>query len=155
MKHELIEDHYRLNYNRLIKRTVWRVPHKSQALAEECVQEAYARAMSYFNTFNPERSDFNKWFEGILRNSINDCRTMEQDRGVSTETLQEEDQPLTPSRHERIVALYILKDMKEGSKKQILSLFLLYGFKTKEISEITGIKHNTVRGTIARWRNRD
>lgn len=154
MNYDVVSLHYSENYDKLVKRTTWRVPHRSEALAEECVQEAYTRAINYFNTFDAKKDSFDKWFSGILRNAINDCRNTEKDRGVSTEVLDEGELPLTPSRHERFMALFILKDMKEGSKKKILSLFLLYGFKTREISELTGIKHGTVRQTIARWRNK-
>ena len=72
-RNSLITKHYIENYKRLVKRSMWRVPNKSLALAEECVQEAYARALKYYSTFNPKQDLFNNWFEGILRNAINDC----------------------------------------------------------------------------------
>jgi len=154
MEHELIEIHYRENYERLIKRTTWRVPHKSEALAEECVQEAYARAMKYWKTFNPKQDVFNKWFEGILRNAVNDCRAQEADRGVSMETTPEEEIPLVPDKKERFMALHILKMMEPSEKRTILSLFLLYGYTTREIAEYVGTKEGTVRQIIARWRKK-
>lgn len=153
MKYELIEKHYQDNYPLLVKRTTWKVPNKSEALAEECVQEAYTRAMKYWNTFNPKQDSFEKWFAGILRNAINDCRTQEKDRGVSTEVTDEEEMPLTPSKKEKIVALFELRRISNLTTRRILSLFLLYGYKTRDISIYTGVAHGTVRQTIARWRD--
>lgn len=152
LKHKLIEEHYRLNYNKLVKRTAWKVPYRAEHLAEECVQEAYTRAMKYINTFNPKHDEFNKWFNGILRNTINDCRTIEKDKGATVE-IDDDCTPLTPSRQERTIAIFQIKNLAEGNTKRILSLFLLYGFKTREISELMGIKHNSVRQIISRWRN--
>jgi RNA polymerase sigma factor (sigma-70 family) len=154
VKHKLIEEHYRQNFEKLIKRTTWRVPNRSQALAEECVQEAYTRAMKYWKTFNPKQDIFNKWFEGILRNAVNDCRTQEADRGISIETTPEGEIPLLPDRKERIMALHIIRMLEPGPKRSILTLFLLFGYTTKDIAEYTGIKEGTVRQIIARWRNK-
>ena len=152
--HKLIEDHYRENYRKLVKRTTWRVPYRAEHLAEECVQEAYTRAVKYEKVFNKDRENFNTWFDAILRNTINDCRTVEKDKGATVE-ITDDCTPITPDRKERMMAIHYLKNMESNSKQRVLSLFLLYGFKTREISELLGIKHNTVRQTISRWRASD
>jgi RNA polymerase sigma factor (sigma-70 family) len=149
---DIITEHYLTNYERLVKRSTNRVPNKSVALAEECVQEAYTRALKYFNTFNPKKDKFEKWFEGILRNAINDCRNVEKDRGVSKELADEDGVELIPSRKEKIGAIFILAKMKKDINHRVLSLFLLYGYKTKDIAEYTGVSHTSVRQIIHRWR---
>jgi RNA polymerase sigma factor (sigma-70 family) len=152
-KSELINKHYRENYDRLIKKTTYRVPNRSKHLAEECVQEAYARALKYFKTFNPKQDVFEKWFEGVLRNSVNDCRSIEKDRGVSKELSDEDGADLTPFKKERTMAAVVLRDMKDDVNKQVLNMFLVLGFKTKDISEYTGITHTNVRQVIYRFRS--
>lgn len=150
---ELISKHYVLNYERLVKRTTYRVPNKSSALAEECVQEAYSRAIKYFRAFDENRDGFEKWFEGILRNAINDCRSEEKDRGVGKELEDGDGVELLPKRREKMAGIILLRNMKEDKNKRVLSLFLLFGFKTKEIAEYTGLSHTNVRQIIHRWRN--
>lgn len=150
LRNDILTDHYLKNYDRLVKRSTWRVPNRSVHLAEECVQEAYLRALRYFKTFNPQIDSIDRWFEGILRNSINDCRSIEKDKGVVYE-LNEED-ALTPDRQERIIAESVLNTLEDNRTTLILKMFLLYGYKTREISEFTGLTHGNVRQIISRWR---
>lgn len=150
---KLITEHYLLHYERLVKRTIWRVPNKSKAIAEECVQEAYARALKYFSTFDERKDLFERWFEGILRNAIHDCRDIEKDRGVSKELSDEDGVELVPYRKERLTAIAVIRGMKEDNNRLVLSMFLLYGFKTKDIAEYTGMTHTNVRQIIYKYRN--
>lgn len=148
----LIEQHYVDNYERLVKRSTYRVPHRSKALAEECVQEAYVRAIKYFPTFDEKRDSFEKWFEGILRNAINDCRAIEKDRGVTHELIDEDGVDLTPTKREKYTAIGLIKSIKDSKYKLVLSLFLLYGFQSAQISEYTGLTHSNVRQIIYKYR---
>lgn len=149
----ILENHYITNYDKLVKRVTYRVPHRSKALAEECVQEAYVRAIKYYATFDEKRDSFTKWFEGILRNAINDCRDIEKDRGVSHELNDDDGVELVPYKREKYTAIALIKSIKDHRNKLVLSLFLLYGFKTIDISEYTGISHTSVRQIIYKYRN--
>ncbi len=153
LRNELITKHYLSHYERLVKRTIWRVPNKSKAIAEECVQEAYTRALKYFSTFDERKDLFERWFEGILRNAIHDCRDIEKDRGVSKELSDEDGAELVPYRKEKLTAIAVLRDMKEDNNRLVLSMFLMYGFKTKDIAEYTGLSHTNVRQIIYKYRN--
>jgi len=152
-RNDVITSHYVQNYDRLVKRTTWRAPNRSKAIAEECVQEAYARAIKYYPTFNEKKDSFDKWFEGILRNALNDARDIEKDRGVSKELSDEDGAELVPARREKLMAVVVLRDMEESNYRLVLSLFLIYGFKTVDIAEYTGLSHNNVRQIIHRFRN--
>ena len=57
-RNDVINDHFRSNYTKLVKRMRGRVPGNSTALAEEVVQETYARAMKYYRTYDSEMSKF-------------------------------------------------------------------------------------------------
>lgn len=149
----VIEKHYKENYDKLVKRVTYRVPNRSKALAEECVQEAYTRAIKYYATFDEERDSFVKWFEGILRNAVNDCRTIEKDRGVSHEMSDEEGVELTPNKREKYTGITVVRSIKNSKYRLVLSLFLLYGYKTVEIAEYTGMSHTMVRQVIYKFRN--
>lgn len=152
-KNDLITNHYVQNYSRLVKRTTWKVPNHSKAIAEECVQEAYTHALKYFATYNHTKGNFDQWFETLLRNVLNKCREIEKDRGVSREYTEDDGVELVPYRREKLVAVVILKDLKNNTHREVLSLFLLYGFKTKDIAEYTGLSHTNVRQIISRFRN--
>jgi RNA polymerase sigma factor (sigma-70 family) len=153
-RNDIIGQHYVQNYDRLVKRTTWKAPNQSKAVAEECVQEAYTRALKYYATFDEKKDDFNKWFEGILRNVLNDVREIERDRGVSKELMDDDGSTeLVPYRREKSTADVVLRDMKKNTHRQVLSMFLLYGYKTRDIAEYTGLSHSNVRQIIHRYRN--
>ena len=73
MRNDVIENHFRKNYKKQVGYITNRVPHKSHALAEEVVQEAYCRALKYFKGFDPTRSNFSTWFNRILNNACSAC----------------------------------------------------------------------------------
>jgi RNA polymerase sigma factor (sigma-70 family) len=70
-----LEDHYIKNCQKLIKRlsykagTVW--------AAEDCVHEAYARAIRYIESCDNDK-DFNKWFTTILNNVLIDYKNIQR-----------------------------------------------------------------------------
>lgn len=154
-KNELINNHYRLHYIKLVKRTQRRVPNNSLALAEEVVQEAYRRALEYFRTYNPKQTVFDTWFGSILRNTTNQCRAEEQEHGAShdlsnTENIipSKEDKHIIPILHANIAGI------KNERDRNILHLFYIAGFKSKDISQYMGINHNNVRQIILRFKNK-
>lgn len=153
-KNEIITNHYKSNYNKLVKRTQYRVPHKSVALAEEVVQEAYRRALDYFKTFNPKINKFDVWFNTILRNATNDCRTSETDGGVTRE-LEENTEDIRATKGDEHPTLMLeIVDVKRSKRdRQILFLFYINGLTSKDISEFMGMKHTNVRQIIYKFKN--
>lgn len=152
-RNDLIGQHYLKNYSKLLKRTINRVPNNSKALAEEVVQEAYARALKYFRTFNPKTNDFDVWLQSILRNATNDCRTIEQEHGCTVE-LHDNIEELVPPR--RIDYVVVEKHINDAVLKdrQTLTMFFIHGYKSADISEFLSINHNTVRQIILRFKQK-
>ncbi len=157
-RNELIEEHYRLNYNRLVKIVSRRVPNKSLALAEEVVQEAYARALKYYSTFEPKINTFDKWFGGILRNATNDCRTTEGSGGTMKE-YDENTEDVRVSKDDYKHLHHILLEIHAIQKYSnrdynILTMFYVHGFTSKDISVYQNMSHNNVRQIIYKFKNK-
>lgn len=156
MDKKVITEHYLINHPRLIKRFQQRVPNKSLALAEEVVQEAYARALKYFSTYDNKINTFDIWFNKILRNALNDCRQIEKDKGI-TYQLNENFEELSVTKEEKSQYLYILQyiyTIDNNRDKIIISLFYINGYTSKDISIYLGISDNHVRQIILRHRNK-
>lgn len=154
-RNDLITQHYLENYIRLVKTAVRRVPNNSQALAEEVVQEAYARAVKYFRAYN-ENIEFDKWFNGIFRNAVNDCRTAESEHGCTfeyddnVENILSLEQTLQGELWDATMKMIYKLDNERD--KEILSMCYMYGFTSKDIAEYVGMKHSTVRQIITRFK---
>lgn len=156
-RNETIEAHYRKNYKGLVNHMTNRVPNKSKHLAEEVVQEAYCRALKYYDGFNPEIRPFSTWFNRILNNACNSCQ---QEEGGNIPSLDDEDQDLEPFRLMEDVStpLGIIVLIQETMKQQkpdvreVLNMFFNLGMKTREIAECSDYSHTNIRQIIRRFR---
>ena len=156
MKQKLIEEHYLLNYNTLVKKITRRVPNQSVALAEEVVQEAYARALKYQATFEPKINTFEKWFNGILRNATNDCKSAE---GGNNKEYDENVEDIRTNKDEHKHLRHILMELYRVQKSSqrdylLLSMFYVHGFTSKDIAIHMGMTHTNVRQIIFKFRNK-
>ena len=84
--HKQIENHYKENYGRILKRMTFRAGGIHQA--EDIVQEAYCRALKYYSELKVE--EFDRWFSMILNNAYNDYKRDE----IGLSYIEDEDEPL-------------------------------------------------------------
>lgn len=147
--YENIENHYKLNFSKFVKRFSYRAGGIHQA--EDIVQESYARAMKYYK---PERvEDFNKWFSVIMENSFNDL--MREASGLSyieegEEVLGEEDCRIMDIQTRREIRSLI--SSKGGNREEILNLHIRDGFSPIDISKQTEHSYKYTYKVISMFR---
>lgn len=146
----IIEEHYRSNFKDLVKRLS--SPGGSSHNAEDIIQEAYTRALQYWNSYNIEQ-DFKKWFHRILMNCLKDKLKEERSQGSATEKDFVDDGEHAIN---KIMLNEIMKevDKLEDTKKFIIKLFFLEQFKTKEIADLVLDSHENIRLTIHNFRKK-
>lgn len=148
---ETIKAHYEQNFNTLVKRftfragTVWD--------AEDAVQDAYERAIRYFNSFDPDKSSFGAWFARILSNALKDqyAKTM----GRNEVEFEEDHVDGVPcDRYESKIVAEIAKliENRRPHVSEILTLFFIKGYGAKDISRIVETNHIAVNQIIFRFR---
>ena len=149
--YKLIEEHYRVNFKRLVKRFsgVGRSRHNS----EDLVQEAYTRALQYWKSFNIEK-DFDKWFMRIVVNCMKDKIKEEKEHGaVSGIDVPADVRP-------NVLNRLIIEDVKKIIAKEaeniryILTLFFFEQYRGVEIAEIVPESHSYIRLLIHNFRKR-
>ncbi len=148
-KNEFIETYYRENYKERLKFARKRVGGYNLALAEEAVQEAFARALRYFSTYDAEE-DFDKWFGKILVNCINDIKRIEGDSGVSRDEFSN-DYIANIHFNKEVVELF---EKETPRNQEILNMYFFYGYKSREVAEFMHISHDSVRDIIRTFRKR-
>lgn len=146
---EMLEEHFRSNFGKLAKR--YRRALGSDHLAEDVVQEAYARCLKYQNSWD-SRLAFKPWFETILRNAFRD--QINAERGIVFEDLDEYDFESEDNSR--------LKDLQEQLRvwiarerladQQLLTLFFFEGYTGKEISHVTEYTQTKIRQTIHKFK---
>ena len=151
----VVEAHWKKNYKRLVKVVTRRVPNQSSAIAEEVVQEAYALSIKYYRTFDPKKSEFQTWFEKILRNAVNKCKTDETGGGSDYE-IDDQEPAISISKGERELLQLLLQNINSttGIERDVLVMFYFNGFKSIEIAEFLNKKHTAIRQIIFRWRSK-
>jgi RNA polymerase sigma factor (sigma-70 family) len=149
--YDLIEDHYRANFKPLCMR--YRGPGGSRANGEDIVQEAYTRAMTYWESFNVE-ADFKKWFNRILLNCLKDKVKEERSHGFV-----DQEEMVADVQHKAFHRL-VIDDVKKiiynqpANIRYILTLYFFGQYPTQEIAQLVPESHSNIRRQILLFRKK-
>ena len=153
---KLIETYYteqRDNLVRSISRRAGNIPN-----AEDVVQEAFTRALTYSGSFTGEtQNQLAAWFKTIMYRSLKDMMNEERNQG-GTMTSEEPEEELTSSADDVWAAkvglkkLYDLIHSKPTDVSKTLYLHHFGGYKPKEISQIVDEPYDTIKKRIARFK---
>lgn len=147
-----IEEIY-LNGNRGHVKMMTRILNGDWAAAEDVVQEAYARALQYFPTYDPERGPIIPWFNRILFNSLRDIQREYKSRPTeSSDDIGEEEVLNGVVLPDNVVE--IIQDVKNEKHQRILYLFYVLGYNSREITEIEDeVTQTNVTTVVSRFRD--
>jgi len=125
------------NYNELIKRVSFRAG--SPENAEDIVQEAFVRALKYWNSYDPEKKELGAWFNSILNNALRAFKKDERLYGMCDEFNEEEVDGVVLSQTESGLRKFIDRAISERPSNiaDVLHLYFILGYKPREIVEVT------------------
>lgn len=142
-----LTEFYTAQKDRLIKRISYRAG--SMHNAEDVVQEAFTRALTYIEAYDPEVRPLPAWFNTILNNALKDFKKAERNAGTVTEEGVVEDLDLEIFKSEVVEELVKqIQEMQEPAK-EILKQFVVLGYTAKEVVRTTDLNIHTVRKCIA------
>ena len=145
--YSLIENHYRQNRKTLVMMMRGMVGNK----AEDAVQEGYANALQYWNSY-----DFNKsldaWMLSLVRNAGR--KIANQDRNTVsveeyTKTVWMKGGPFEAA---ELAQVYKIIQKLPTPNNYVVQLAIIDGFTAPEIQAITGVKPTDVWQMVSRWR---
>lgn len=125
------------NYNELIKRVSFRAG--SPENAEDIVQEAFVRALKYWNSYDPEKKELGAWFNSILNNALRAFKKDERLYGMCDEFNEEEVDGVVLSQTKSGLRKFIDRAIAErpSNVADVLHLYFVLGYKPREIVEVT------------------
>jgi RNA polymerase sigma factor (sigma-70 family) len=145
-KNEVIEQHYRDNYRKLLKIMTFRAG--TEWDAADVIQEAYARAVKYYRNYD-KAQPFDAWFKTILNNALRQHKNAEM--GLVTNSFEEEEAEGIPCTHyaERVTdEVDKLINRRNPQQQEILNYWWKQGYTGAEISQFTNIPYKTCYQTI-------
>lgn len=151
----IIAKHFKFNYNTLVKRVKYRTGN-NEADAEDVVMEAYVRAIQYKESFEMG-SPFNLWFSRILSNCLKDWKREQFNQGCTESFDEEEVDPLPDPAEKKNLLDTLQKEIwavEDENHREVLKLYYLYGFKLREVVQITNMKYQTANQIIHRFKNK-
>lgn len=149
---ETIEQFYRRTYQEHIKKVSNRVGGVYNA--EDVVQEAFARALKYWDSFDPTHKTIGSWFNTILNNAAKDFSKEERMLGMCLEFDEEvyDGVAMSQTSHHMLRKLEKLINKKTGHTRELLYLYYLKGYKPREIQEVLGLNNMAIRIAVLRFK---
>ena len=152
----MIEEYYKNSYKSLVKRA-WNNSKVTYWDAEDIVQTAFLRALRYINPDNPPRN-INTWFISILDNVVKDMVAS----GMNFESIEVKEYHMVSEEKDddaiRQEALEIarekIKRIKSEGLRNVIYLYYIDGCKAREVADILGLKENTVKVMITRFKGK-
>ena len=145
-----IENHFRSSNTALVKGLAGRTGGIHNA--EDVVQEAYIRAMKYWQTYDPARS-FDTWFNRIVSSAASDHKKKERVRGaVVEESGQEAAAPDLSDWKGRLDEVKTLIASKKEPNASILELYFIYGWKQVDIEQVVDRSRKAIEMICRRFR---
>lgn len=152
MTNQIIEDHFKANYGRLLKRMTFRSG--TEWDAEDVIQEAYCRALKYFKTYDGKHLD--QWFSTILNNTLRDYKRSE--KGLNTVSLEEDelDGVACSSVPDRVMFEIAQRiNQKPPDQQEVLHRYFMEGYTVREIHEITGYSYEGAFKLVKRFKRNE
>lgn len=152
MNIQFIEDHYKKNRSKLVKRMYFRTG--SEAAAEDIVQTTYELAIRYMNGFRG--GVFDAWISTILNNALREYQNAEKgyvhkEEDEEEETTEDTSCPHLPARVMK--EIHELIDTKSVDQMEVLKLHFEMEYSAQDISHITTHSYAKARQIIHRFQN--
>lgn len=148
----LIGQHYRTNFNNFVAKLQHTLGGKHNA--EDTVQEAYTRALKYWKSFDLAEASLDQWISGILGNCIKDFRRDSALNGLVQEDLAAMPEPPRFDITDLIMANELKSTINflPSIMRFVLWLYLIDGYTSREISDLTDFSPEAVRKTVSRFK---
>ena len=151
-RNQIITEFYIKNSRELHKRVANRAGGAYNA--EDVVQEAFSRALKYWDSFDPNRHQLGAWFNTILNNALKDFKREELIYGMCVEFDEELDSGVRMNTTNKNILEKIeqLIQSKRDSTRDLLDLYYLKGYKVRDVVQALDVNSQAVRTAVLRFK---
>lgn len=148
-----IEEFYRDNYSTLVKRLKRRAGGEENA--EDVLQEAFYRALKYWDSYNPDKQPIGAWFNTIMNNTLKRHQSEQMQGGATIpydEHEHEEGYDCPAEDNLRLEEVIGKLSKCNERNRNILYLYFIKGYRIKEIQDVVGGGYSGIRMLIHRFK---
>jgi RNA polymerase sigma factor (sigma-70 family) len=133
---EALTEHFNTHRDTLVKKIKNRVG--GEYNAEDVVQEAYTRALTYQNSYDASRP-LEQWFNTILNNTTRDLKAEERRQGMNTEMTEEIEESLLDAHETGFTGFGLIGEMinkLSQPDRMICDLYFNKQYKPADIHKV-------------------
>jgi RNA polymerase sigma factor (sigma-70 family) len=152
-RNQVITEFYIKNQRELHKRVASRAGGAYNA--EDVVQEAFARALKYWNSFDPARQELGAWFNTILNNALKQFQRDELISGTCEEFNEQwhEGTRLHQTAAHTLAQVEWIISQKPEPLRKLLDLYFIKGYKPRELTDVLDMKNQAIRFQVMQFRS--
>lgn len=139
-------------YDNLVNRANRRVRNIDDA--EDCVMDAFRKAVEYWNSYNSERQEIGAWYNTILNNSI---KTFQREKFMKhIEADNEAEIPFEHSYENEELYRKLLEEIEfveSKTRKNVLHLFFVLNYSPLAIEQVLAVPKRNVRYFVSEFKN--
>lgn len=149
MRNNIMEMYYRKNYKGLVKKITNGAG--SVDNAEDVVQEAFTRALLYFDTYRADLHKLPNWFGRILNNTLRDMKRDHKMQGIVKDDKSYDEAAFEPTELDkqffRQVEEFI--NTKPEENRDILYNYFILGLKIGEVALLSALSYSRCSNLIS------
>lgn len=150
--YDLIEKHYREHRDNIVSRLGSYIGSKPNA--EDIVQEAYTKALTYWNSYDT-KNGVDNWIHTIINNCMKDFIRDEIQQGMAGDPIP----PETMLKPEAISAIELAEivgaiENEPDNIERILKLHLIEGYSAAEIEKVVPESRDNIWKIVQRFREK-
>jgi len=149
---EFIGEYYEANRERLVKTLLRRAG--SPENAEDIVQEAFLRALKYYESAGPRADKIDEWFGTLCNNALIDLKKAERICGAAIDIDECEPTPFEVDFTDERTATRIKWeiDKRKGTERDVLYLYFIKEHSPSDIQCVLGIGVNSVKWYVRKFK---
>lgn len=150
---DTLERFYKDNREMYLKRLYYRAGNPENA--EDILQEAFCRAVRYWDSFNPNTQELGAWFNTVLNNALRNFKRDERSMGTYVEYDDEltDGKEMSQTDGDMVKRIEAAIAKREGVVKDALYLYFIKGYTRREVRQVLDIKKDYLAVSISRFKD--
>lgn len=150
-KREKLTEFYKSNYNTFVVNYSRRAGTVEDA--EDIVQEAFTRALTYLERYN-DNEPFSNWMSRVVYNTFCSWKSDKDSMGISNQFNEEYFDPIEGNQQRKQLVANVMGLMKDYPEhhQQIINYYYCCNYTFVEVANLVGVSRLTVNNVLKKFK---